>query len=176
MLGLTKEMRSLGMIGLCNIASHPLGRSEMANKNTLKALTSLALTKNPVLRPKEEVRSTCAIVLHNLICGCATDMTEENKQNSSASTTLFLAVQHGVVNALADLSFIPYPETKRGCAAALSVLACYLPGQEKFMLSGGLAALVTLSGSDKSLLGELNFYYYFRLLCLLLAHSLFTSL
>ena len=26
MLGLTKEMRSLGMIGLCNIASHPLGR------------------------------------------------------------------------------------------------------------------------------------------------------
>ena len=80
MLGLTKEMRSLGMIGLCNIASHPLGRSEMANKNTLKALTSLALTKNPVLRPKEEVRSTCAIVLHNLICGCATDMTEENKQ------------------------------------------------------------------------------------------------
>ena len=40
MLGLTKEMRSLGMIGLCNIASHPLGRSEMANKNTLKALTS----------------------------------------------------------------------------------------------------------------------------------------
>ena len=153
MLGLTKEMRSLGMIGLCNIASHPLGRSEMSNKNTLKALTSLALTKNPVLRPKESVRSTCAIVLHNLVCGCATDSVDAAPQNRMAASTLLLCVQSGVVNALADLAFIPNPETMRGCAAALSVLACYPPGQEKFMLSGGLASLVNLSGSDKSLLG-----------------------
>ena len=82
MLGLTKEMRSLGMIGLCNIASHPLGRSEMANKNTLKALTSLALTKNPILRPKENVRSTCAIVLHNLVCGCSMDVDDLHPQNN----------------------------------------------------------------------------------------------
>ena len=153
MLGLTKEMRSLGMIGLCNIASHPLGRSEMANKNTLKALTSLALTKNPILRPKENVRSTCAIVLHNLVCGCSMDVDDLHPQNKMAGTTLFLCVQHGVVNALADLAYIPNPETMRGCAAALSVLACYAPGQEKFMISGGLASLVTLSGSDASLLG-----------------------
>ena len=92
-------------------------------------------------------------VLHNLICGCSSDIVHSHPQNAAAESTLFLTIQHGVVNALAELAHIPNPETMRGCAAALSVLACYIPGQEKFVISGGLSALVTLSGSDKTLLG-----------------------
>ena len=174
MLGLTKEMRSLGMVGLANIASNPLGRIEMSNKNTLKRLTSLALTKNPVLRPSETTRATCAMVLHNLVCGCSEDARLDPTPSRIEQTeaTLGLVVAHNGMNALGVLSRIPNPHTMCGCVAALAVLATYVPGQERFMISGGMGSLCEISGCDPAFVGTRGHWAIMRH-CAIAAHGEF---
>ncbi len=158
MLGLTKEMRVLGIMGLCNIASHRCGRDEMSNANTLKALTNLAMTRNPSLRPTDKVRGMCALALHNLSTGSVEDQNSdpagaEGMQAKQGRSNLTLMAQHKGIAAISDLSHLPDAESKETCTAALAVLACNGDTQEQFILEGGLVSLVNLSLEDADIVG-----------------------
>ena len=155
MLTLTSEMRGLGIIGLCNIASQDLGRQEMTNLQTVKALTSLALTKNPTTRPPQEIRSICAFTLYNMACGRRSlgTPTEDSGSSRSHEDTITMLVQNGAVDALSDLSRLPDPDTKLACASALGVIATFRCTQERFLLNGGLESLVSLSQIDNMSIG-----------------------
>ena len=174
MLGLTKEMRELGVMGLCNIASHAAGREEMSNANTLKALVNLATTKNPMIRPSNEIRAMCAVALHNLATGSAKDYRKTNSQAAIKVSTengeeeapqqsskskkdprvhLDIMAQYGAIEAISYLSHLTSAESKEVCTAALAEFACNPETQEQFILDGGLRSLVTLSLEEADIVG-----------------------
>ena len=179
MLGLGRKMRELGIMGLCNIASHKLGREEMSNANTLKALINLATTRNPTLRPPNDIRAMCGTALHNLACGSAKDYREAKNHDvvranatdvamgsegaevqvartpkqRDARSHLMIMTEYGAIRAFSDLAHLSDAGAKEVCTAALAELAANDETQEQFVVEGGLLSLVSLSLEEPDLVG-----------------------